>query len=724
MQSLLARFAEAADTAALLGRLGAGGSVTVSGLVSSARSFLAVAALGALKRSVVLVLDDEHSARAALADVHTLGPGLTPVYFDPGVQGLASRLNTGTTTVIVAPAPNLNLPAPLPEQPDSVLELAVGHDPTGHDPNRPWDLRSRPSSVGSCPPSSIERITGWLEANGYERTDLVTEPGDYAARGGIIDLFASDAELPVRVELAGDQIDSIRSFDPLLQRSRARLDKVAVPTRKAAEQADTPASTLLPPDAVLITEGPVVPAFATVEMTGEPDADFNLGCATAGSFVGNMDQFRAALKTAGDAFIVCAAEHQCARLATIVGEGPRYLVGPLSAGFSCDRAGYSVFTEREIYGTPFARPVRHKFKGLPVDNIVSLRPGDLVVHIDYGVGRFEGTRHMRHGDTDKDFVVISYAGADKVYVPVENLGLLDRYVGGDEGSPALDRLGGRGWLIAKAKAAKASAEYAEQLLEVYARRAVARGTAFGADGPWQAELEASFPFDETPDQLRVLADVKRDMEQSKPMDRLVCGDVGYGKTEVALRAAFKAATANKQVAILAPTTILCYQHYVTFRRRLARFPLRVEMLSRFVGPARQHEVFEGLKNGTVDIVIGTHQLLGSRIKFHDLGLLVIDEEQKFGVRQKERIRSYKAAVDVLTLTATPIPRTLYMGMAGLRDISQINTPPPGRREIHTDVSAWNDALIQEYVRRELDRGGQGFFVHNEIQSIYSIAQRL
>jgi transcription-repair coupling factor len=700
IQQLLGRFSRLPATATLIERLCTGGRMTAAGLVGSARSFLAVTARVALERTTILILDDDHSARAALADITVLAPGSAPLFFDPGAAGLVRRIAALKSGLVVAPAPTLTLPAPAPEAADCVTSLHAGAA------------------------RDVKQLIEWLEANGYERTDLVTEPGEYAARGGIVDVYPEGADLPVRVEFVADLVESLRTFDPLLQRSTSRLAEVPLPTRRPAEQSDTPASALLPQDALIITEGPVLPAFASVELTGEADADFDLGCAPLGSFVGNIDQLKAALGTYEHADIVCASESQCARLATILGPGPAFSVGPLSSGFANQAESWAVITEREVYGAPVTRAVRHKFKGLPVDNIVSLRPGDHVVHIDYGVAKFEGTRRMKHGDIEKDFLVLGYHGSDRVYVPVENLGLLDRYVGGEEAAPALDRLGGRGWLIAKAKAAKASAEYAQELLDVYARRSVARGTNFGPDNPWQAELEASFPYEETPDQLRVLAEVKRDMEQSKPMDRLVCGDVGYGKTEVALRAAFKAAVAGKQVALLAPTTILCYQHFATFRRRLGRFPLRVEMLSRFVGPDKQRGVLAGLADGTVDVVIGTHQLLGARIRFRDLGLLVIDEEQKFGVRQKERIRALKSSVDVLTLSATPIPRTLYMGLAGLRDVSQINTPPPGRREIHTEVSPWNDDLIREYLTREFDRGGQVFFVHNEIQSIDSVARKV
>jgi len=445
-----------------------------------------------------------------------------------------------------------------------------------------------------------------------------------------------------------------------------------------------------------------------------------------------------------DWFIAASTDSQRERLSSIIGEGPHYFTAALSSGFIADKLGFGLLTEREIYGTPVFHPPRRRFKGLPIDNIVSLRPGDYVVHIDYGIGKFAGTKRMSHALNaerqtsnsevrasgaghelvEKDYLVVEYAGGDKVYVPVENIGLLDRYVGSEDSAPALDRLGGRSWLHAKAKAARHSAEYAEELLGIYARRAAAHGIQFERDNQWQVELEASFPYEETPDQLKVMAEVKRDMQSPRPMDRLICGDVGYGKTEIALRAAFKAASNLKQVAVLAPTTILCYQHFATFRKRLARFPFRVEMLSRLVPPAQQRDILAGLKSGVVDIVVGTHQLLNPGVAYHDLGLLIVDEEQKFGVKQKERIRSARAAVDVLTLTATPIPRTLYMSLSGIRDISQIHTAPPGRREIATEVAPWHDRVICDYVTRELARGGQVFFVHNEIETITHVAERL
>jgi transcription-repair coupling factor len=713
MHELLERFSRHEVLPELARRLAAQEHLGISGVAGCARTMLAAALARNLGRAVVLIPDDARAARALYLDLTTLAPDLALLLFDPDSRNVRSNLAETLSrppAVIVASSESLSRPAP------ATAETT---------PEMPQDLTLKTDQQ-----LTPARLVAWLEENAYERTDLVTEPGEYATRGGIVDVFGDDADAPARIEFAGDAVASLRTFDPLLQRSVLRSNHLRISSRRAAPSSDLPASTLLPADVVAVTEGREIESSATLLLSSEPDAEFNLGCGPAARYLGNFELLRRDLRADDTAarrfewFIAASTGPMRERLVTVLGPGPRYLLANLSSGFVCGPGAYGLLTEREIYGSPMFHPARRRFKGLPVDNIVALRPGDRVVHIDYGIGSFEGTRRMTHGDVDKDYVVIAYAGNDKVYVPVENIGLLDRYVGAEDSSPALDRLGGRSWLSAKAEAARHSAEYAAELLQTYARRETARGTSLGPDGTEQAELEALFPYEETPDQLKVMREVKQDMERSRPMDRLVCGDVGYGKTEVALRAAFKAANGLKQVALIAPTTILCYQHYTNFRKRLARFPLRVEMLSRLVSPAKQREVAEGIKAGVVDIVIGTHLLLNSRIAFRDLGLLIIDEEQKFGVRQKERIKSARAAVHVLTLTATPIPRTLYMSLSGLRDISQIHTPPPGRREIATEVAAWNDGLIQEYVNRELARGGQVFFVHNEIESIQDIADRL
>jgi transcription-repair coupling factor (superfamily II helicase) len=359
---------------------------------------------------------------------------------------------------------------------------------------------------------------------------------------------------------------------------------------------------------------------------------------------------------------------------------------------------------------------------VPRDILERLDEGDLVVHIDHGVARYE--RMLRRGSEgeERDYLELSFAGGDRIFVPVEQIARVTRYAGGER--PQLSKLGGTEWLRAKQRVRKAVADLADDLLALYAARARAQGHAFGDDTPWQQELEASFPYEETIDQLRAAAEVKADMELGRPMDRLVVGDVGYGKTEVALRAAFKATQDGKQVAVLVPTTVLAGQHFKTFSQRFAAFPLTVKLLSRFVSGKEQEATVAGLANGTVDIVIGTHRLLSKDVEFKDLGLVVVDEEQRFGVQAKERLKQLRAAVDVLTLSATPIPRTLNLALAGIRDLSVIETPPEDRLPIQTRVAEASAGLVRDAILRELDRGGQVFYVHNRVETIEAQAEQL
>jgi transcription-repair coupling factor (superfamily II helicase) len=347
-----------------------------------------------------------------------------------------------------------------------------------------------------------------------------------------------------------------------------------------------------------------------------------------------------------------------------------------------------------------------------------------VVHIEYGIGRFSGLSKRILDNSEREYLVIEYAGTDILYVPIHQADRISRYVGADDTPPPLNRLGTQDWNHTKENTRRAVEEIARELLELYAVREQAQGHAFAPDAPWQNELEASFPYVETPDQLQVLHEVKADMEQPRPMDRLICGDVGYGKTEVALRAAFKAVMDGKQVAILVPTTVLAQQHFNTFARRLLPFPVKVEMLSRFRSPAEQRAILRELSTGQVDIIIGTHRLLQADVQLRDLGLLIIDEEQRFGVTHKERLKQLRTEVDVLTLTATPIPRTLYMSLTGIRDISMIQTPPEERLPVVTYVGLYDDKLVRQAILRELDRGGQVYFVHNRVQTIETAAARL
>ncbi len=395
----------------------------------------------------------------------------------------------------------------------------------------------------------------------------------------------------------------------------------------------------------------------------------------------------------------------------------------LNGGFTGGPDGLTLVTDRELFGTVRVRRPRALRRVVPRDILERLTPGDLVVHIDHGVARYEQMLRRSSGTGDeRDFLELSFAAGDRIFVPVEQIGRVSRYSGAER--PGLSKLGGTEWLRTKQRVRKAVTDLAEELLALYAVRASAQGHAFAADTPWQAEMEASFPYEETVDQLRAALEVKADMERIRPMDRLVVGDVGYGKTEVALRAAFKATQDDRQVAVLVPTTVLAAQHHETFSQRFAAFPLEVRLLSRFVPAKEQAATIEGLAAGTVDIVIGTHRLLSKDVRFKDLGLVVVDEEQRFGVAAKERLKRLRSEVDVLTLSATPIPRTLNLALAGIRDLSAIETPPEDRLPIQTRVAEASAGLVRDAILRELDRGGQVFYVHNRVETIEAQAEQL
>jgi len=401
------------------------------------------------------------------------------------------------------------------------------------------------------------------------------------------------------------------------------------------------------------------------------------------------------------------------------------MMGDISRGFRLADARLVLIAEEELFGKRVRRRgISEVRKKQILSSLAELKPGDFMVHIDHGIGRYHGLQHISVGGGAGDFLLLEYAGGDKLYLPVDRLGLVQRYVGPEGSLPGLDKLGGSGWEKSKGKARKNIEELAGELLEIYARRQVCEGFSFSPPDEMYREFEASFAWEETPDQLSAIQDVLADMQHSRPMDRLVCGDVGYGKTEVALRGAVKAALDGKQIGVLVPTTILAQQHYETFHERLKGYPITVEVLSRFRTPKEQKDILEQLKKGAIDIIIGTHRLLQKDVTFKDLGLLIIDEEQRFGVKDKERLKSFRALVDVITLTATPIPRTLYMSMMGIRDLSIIDTPPVDRLAVKTFVARFSEELIREAVMRELRRGGQVFFVHNRVQTIAKRAELL
>ncbi len=397
---------------------------------------------------------------------------------------------------------------------------------------------------------------------------------------------------------------------------------------------------------------------------------------------------------------------------------------PVAQGFRLPAAELDVYGDSDIFGGLRQRVRRGVIRARSATWKLEFQPGDLIVHVDHGIGRFVGMRLMGEAGQEREYMQLEYAEGDKLYVPVEHLERVQKYIGGGDAAPRLQRLGSGEWDRAKKKVRESVEEVAKDLLDLYSKRQLVEGHAYSADGPWQHELEESFPYDETPDQVRVMAEIKADMEDSRPMDRLLAGDVGFGKTELALRAAFKAVTDSKQVAVLVPTTVLAQQHFLTFSERFRPFPVKVDMLSRFRTDAEASDVLRRLRTGEVDVVIGTHRLLQKDVQFRDLGLVVLDEEQRFGVMQKEKLKQLRASVDVLSLSATPIPRTLHMALAGIRDLSVIQTPPEERLPIKTFVTADDDDLIKEVIQRELQRGGQVFYVYNRVQTIRKAEERI
>ena len=552
--------------------------------------------------------------------------------------------------------------------------------------------------------------------------------------------------------------------DALLRSAQRHADEIENLRTQEEERGELPPGArtgLLSPDALLAA----LDRHRCLELVRDTDGDVVLDWRGVDSFVGRMNAFSTMVRqvTAAGAsvLVVSRQQHRVEELVRDDGLDPLDVAemnanlsslpsgslavtgGDLSAGFSSGETGLDVYTDHELFGavkrrgsplargarraeSTSARGARRAASGSAANAafVMQFSPGDIVVHRDHGVGRFLEMRTVSDALGEHEYMTIEYADGDKLFVPVDHLDRVDRYVGGADSHPHLSRLGTGEWERVKRRVKERTEEVARELLTLYSRREMADGHAFGPDSAWQRELEASFPYQETADQEMVLDEIKRDMEASRPMDRVVCGDVGFGKTELALRAAFKSASEGRQVAMLVPTTVLAQQHFLTFTERLAPFPITVRQLSRFCSDADIADTLTGLRSGGVDIVVGTHRLLQRDVEFHNLGLVVIDEEQRFGVLQKEKFKSLRVAVDVLSLSATPIPRTLHMSLAGIRDLSVIQTPPEERQPIKTYVTAREDSLVREVITRELARAGQVFFLHNRVQTIEKHAEEL
>jgi transcription-repair coupling factor (superfamily II helicase) len=617
-----------------------------------------------------------------------------------------------------------------------------------------------------------------LEAMGYVRVPTVTEVAQFSVRGGILDVYGFGMGAPARLEWWGDDIESLRTFDLDSQRSGDAIERVTIlPVRTEGRETGDEGRVrsslldLLPSDALVVLdqesalgqeverawaeaahhlevarrlgeEPPareelfVDPGAWRAQLARFPrlaldpaDADVRFPIAPPEPVDRDIKRLRRIVMTEPPTVILCDNEGQLERLEELLaGDRATLAVGALDGGFVLP--GLRVLTDHEIFrrARRLRRPRRYR-EATATAATRALKAGDYVVHLEHGIGIYRGIQMIPVGAEGGtlEVAVVEYEGGSRLNVPLYRLDQLEPYraaADGDAPPPRLHRLGTTTWQRQRDKTRAAIRQMAIELLDLYARRQVASGFAFPPDTPWQRELESAFLYEDTPDQRRASEEVKRDMERARPMDRLLVGDVGYGKTEVALRAAFKSVQAGKQVAVLVPTTILAEQHGRTFRERLADYPVRIEVLSRFRGPKDTEQVTRRLETGEVDVVIGTHRLLSRDVAFHDLGLLIVDEEHRFGVRHKERLKALKLAVDVLTLTATPIPRTLHLSLAGLRDLTMLETPPKDRSPVLTFIEPWDDGLIEEAVARELDRGGQVYFVHNRIETIDTIAERV
>ncbi|HKL17997.1 MAG TPA: transcription-repair coupling factor [Halalkalibaculum sp.] len=629
---------------------------------------------------------------------------------------------------------------------------------------------------------NLEKLKESLVDQEYQPVKFVDQPGEFAHRGGIVDIFPYSGEYPIRLELFGDEVDSIREFDPDSQRSISFLNVVRiVPDATNLNKGEKKHllsyfdddHTLL----ILFNEPLIEAEFENrfkeaeenyYELEDEKDhaiprqlffspeeyrdsaaqftklhfggfssgknADFRyrLEASPQPDFNGSIKLLRDNIEELSlqgyDVYILCDNEGQRDRFEELLGEQSKKLryhlsIDTIHEGFILKEKGLAVYTDHQIFNR-YHRPKVKKRKyhgGISFKELRDLSIGDYVVHVDYGIGKFAGFKKIKIKGVEQESVVLKYKEDSVLYVNVSSLHKIQKYSGKEGTQPRITKLGSGQWARKKAQTKKRVKDIARDLIKLYAKRKAQKAFAFDDDTSWQTEMEARFEFEETPDQRDAIEAVKNDMEQKMPMDRLVCGDVGFGKTEVAVRAAFKAVMDHKQVAVLVPTTILADQHYKTFSRRMKEFPVSIEVLSRFRTKAEQRETLEKLKEGKVDIVIGTHRLTSKDVEFDDLGLLIVDEEQRFGVSAKEKLKEYRATVDVLTLTATPIPRTLQFSLMGARDLSIINTPPPNRQPVETEIHSFDHELIRDAIMQEMSRGGQVFFIHNRVKNIEEVS---
>jgi transcription-repair coupling factor (superfamily II helicase) len=749
-------------------------SIFLDGLKGSLRTFFITYLVEILQKPVIFLTPDQDSAEKIRDDLEVLlnqrhvafFPSFERVPYDdhePNPSLMKLRLETlqhlveSGKGVIVTTVEGIMSRVPLPEK-------FVDHQ---------YFVKVNSTYV-------FDEFLKNLQNAGYTREEIVEDVGQFTVRGGIIDIFPWTSSDPVRIEFFGDQIESIRTFNVISQRSIDAIEEVEFLPNLDLEENAGSLFEYFADEALLIIEDkrvfndrvqsyedqinlsykklltenvyPEKPAVRYLEkntvikniekfpifytgLVSEKDLKKqHFESTTPPTFAGHLNRLFSYLeksRTSGLLTLIqCDSKTQAERITEILEDEnlentAQVSVGALHNGFVFPEAGLQVLTDHEIFDRYKKRRTYPKFKnGEYLRSLSSLNLYDYIVHIQYGIGQYLGLQTIESGDNRRECIKLAYAEDDVLFVSVDRLNNVQKYASEEESLPKLTRLGTGEWERIKKRTQESIEKIAGDLLNIQAKRKVQKGYAFSKDTHWQLELEASFQFEETEDQLVAIGDVKRDLENEIPMDRLLCGDVGYGKTEVALRAAFKTVMDGKQVAILVPTTILAYQHYQTFRERMSEFPVNVEMLSRFRSTKEQKRVIDKLEEGEIDIVIGTHRLLSDDVKLKDIGLLIIDEEQRFGVKHKEKLKNIRVTVDVLTMTATPIPRTLHLSLMGARDLSHIETPPRNRLPVITEIHEWDDDLIYQAITREIERNGQIYFVHNKVKTIDGIKRIL
>ena len=756
-----------------------GGCCQVKGLVGSGMSFKLVSAFKNLNRNFLVVLDNAEQAAYHLNDFEQMLSKKEVLFFPASFKEAYNPVATDNANVLLRSEVLKKLSFSKKNKiivtyPKALFEKVIS----------PHTLKRKTITIKMGDVLGLDFVNETLFEYGFDRVNFVTQPGEFSVRGGIIDVFSFAYQHPYRIEFFDDEIESLRSFDVNTQLSISPIDRIdLLPNTTEVSFSEKRNSLIdsLPQNSTVVFNqldhclewidkfGVIASKkFESLKTTAQyppkvlfMSAQELLECLEKQStvLINNSDRFKPRVRISAkqspqppinkqfdrlvrilkdnqasgfENYIFCSNDAQRMRfneiLEVIEAEiNYKTQVCPLFEGFEDIEAGFSCFTDHQIFER------YHKFKlrsaaakkdMLTLKELTHLKIGDFVTHIDHGIGKFGGLQKINVDGVIQEAIKLSYKGGDTLYLSIHSLYKIAKFNGKDGHVPKLNKLGSKSWKVLKQKTKTKVKEIAFDLIKLYAKRKEKIGHAFPPDSYLQSELEASFMFEDTPDQSKATAEVKADMEKERPMDRLVCGDVGFGKTEVAIRAAFKAADDSKQVAVLVPTTILAYQHHKTFSNRLRELPIKVEYLNRFRSTKDRKTILEELKSGKIDVLIGTHQLVNKTVKFKDLGLLIVDEEQKFGVAVKEKLRDLKTNVDVLTLSATPIPRTLQFSLMAARDLSVIATPPPNRYPIESEVVRFNESLIRDAVQYELQRGGQTYFIHNRVENIQEIAVML